>query len=214
MLVSRTPAGLRRWCARAAAAGALLTALGCGSSKIILDWREPSFAGPPLRKVLVVAVKSDPTRRRIWEDAFVNALTPSGAEATPSYRLFPDALPDTAAVVAAVRQHHFEGVVVTHRVNTATVTRTIPGGRVMEPVGTFHDPFYGSYDTAYREVHAPDLLETDKVVRDRTDVWDSRGRARIVYQGYTESTNPVSATALSKDISRLVVPRLRDRHIF
>lgn len=213
MLLSGTPLGPRRRLAGIAAGAALLGALGCGSSKIILDWREPAFAGPPLGKVLVVAVKSDPARRRIWEDAFVRALAPSGAAATPSYRLFPDALPDTAAIVAVVRQQHFDGVLVTHRVNTASVNRAIPGGTLLEPSGVEHDPFRGTYDTVYREVNAPDLVETDTVVRDRTDVWEVRGRGRIVYQGYTESTNPESATTLSEEVSKLLGPRLRKRHI-
>jgi hypothetical protein len=105
-------------------------------------------------------------------------------------------------------------VLVTHRVNTAQVTRTIPGGTTYEPAGLVLDPFYGSYDTVYRAVSAPDSLEKVKVVRNRTDVWELRGRGRLVYQGYTESTNPTAAAAQSDEVSRLLVPRLRKRHIF
>jgi hypothetical protein len=116
--------------------------------------------------------------------------------------------------VTAVRAQHFEGIVVTHRVNTEQVTRTIPGGTTFEPAGVVHDPFYGSYDTVYREVSAPDLVATDQVVRDRTEVWELRGKARLVYRGYTECTNPTSATEISKDLTQIVVPRLCKAHIF
>ena len=214
MIAPRWPRRRCRPRAGIAVAGLLLGALGCGSSKILMDWREPAFAGPPLHKVLVVAVKNDPARRRIWEDAFVSALAGYGAAATSSYRLFPDALPDTAAVVAAVREQHFEGIIVTHRVNTEQVTRTIPGGTTSGPGTVVHDPFYGAYATVYREVNAPDLVETDELVRDRTDVWELRGPARLLYQGYTESTNPESATAIAGELTRLVVPRWRTGHIF
>ncbi len=197
-----------------AAACGLVVAPGCGGSQILLDWHEPSFSGPPLRKVLVVAVKNDPTRRRIWEDTLSRALAGTGAEAVASYRLFPDALPDTAAVVATVRAQHFDGLLVTHRVNTEQVNRVIPGGTTLEATGVVHDPFYGSYDTVYRQVDAPDLVETDQIVRDRTDLWEVRGTGRLVYQGYTESTNPESATELSRELTQLVVPRLRKAHLF
>jgi len=210
----RMPAGSHRWLGLAAATGLVAGCLGCGGAKVLLDWHEPAFTGPALDTVLVVALKSDAARRRIWEDAFVTSLRSGGTEATPSYRLFPDALPDTAAVVGAVRIQKLAGVLVIHRVNTARVTQTVPVGSTHEPAAVVHDPFYGAYSTVYREVQQWDTVDTGQVVRDQVDVWDLRASPRHLYRGYTERTNPESPQALAEELSRLLVPRLRDRHVF
>jgi hypothetical protein len=44
---------------------------------------------------MAIAVRNNPVKRRIWEDAFVNELSKNGVNATSSYHLFPDALADT-----------------------------------------------------------------------------------------------------------------------
>jgi len=85
-----------------AAAGllALLGLTGCISTSLVERWRDASFAGPPLHKVLVVGVQRDGGRRRIWEDGMVGALTRVGVQATPSYSVFPDKAPSADELAA------------------------------------------------------------------------------------------------------------------
>ncbi len=45
----------------------LLGLSGCISTALIERWKDPSFSGPPLHKVLVVGVQRDEGRRRVWE---------------------------------------------------------------------------------------------------------------------------------------------------
>ena len=56
-----------------------------------------------LKKMLVISAGKNPVKRRIWEDAFSVELAKHDVEATPSYRLFPDAVPDTDQVIQIVR---------------------------------------------------------------------------------------------------------------
>jgi len=63
--------------------------------------------------MLVISAGKNPVKRRIWEDAFSVELAKHNVEATPSYRLFPDAFPDTDQVIQIVRSNGFDGVLVT-----------------------------------------------------------------------------------------------------
>ncbi|HEY6948485.1 MAG TPA: hypothetical protein VI297_06675 [Gemmatimonadales bacterium] len=62
-----------------------VTVAACASSSRLVDtWVRPDYAGGPMRSMLVLVVRRDPVRRRIWEDAFVSALAEKGVQATPS----------------------------------------------------------------------------------------------------------------------------------
>ncbi|PYM04687.1 MAG: hypothetical protein DMD82_13680 [Candidatus Rokuibacteriota bacterium] len=49
-------------------------------------WKDPTFTSTTIHNVLVVGVRKNPVRRRIWEDAFVKGLGVRGVIATPSYQ--------------------------------------------------------------------------------------------------------------------------------
>jgi putative lipoprotein len=84
---------------------------GCASSSGLSNmWRDPSFESEPMQDVLVVAIKKHATNRRLWEDGLVVELGKYGVNSTPSYRLFPNALPDTAQVVDASRRDRSDSV--------------------------------------------------------------------------------------------------------
>jgi hypothetical protein len=107
---------------------ALVIALGgCASSAQLADhWSDPDWRSAPLRNVYVIAVRKDATRRRIWEDGFVTQLRQRGVHATASYVQFPDAVPDTQQVIAAVRAGSYDGVVVSLRLPSRQEEREVP----------------------------------------------------------------------------------------
>jgi len=53
-------------------------------------WRDPTYEGPPFKKVLVIAWVDRPSARRTIEDIFVGDLTSRGISAVASYTLIPD----------------------------------------------------------------------------------------------------------------------------
>jgi hypothetical protein len=189
------------------AALAALVVSGCGSSKLVSKWSDSQLAGDPLRKILVIAVKNDPARRRIWEDAFANALGAHGAAVTPSYREFPDALPDTAGVVAKIQHTGYDGIVVVRRTGSETQDRVVPPSSTLEPI-TFWDEFSRTYVTYYREVSTPGYVETQAVVRSQIDVWRTGEAGGLAWSGLTETVDPDSPTDFSAELSKLVVPEL------
>ena len=90
---------------------ALMT--GCSSSKLADIWsNDPAVQTPSLHWVLVISVGKNAEQRRIWEDAFSVELAKHNIAATPSYRLFPNGVPDTIQVMQYVRLNGFDGVLV------------------------------------------------------------------------------------------------------
>ncbi len=182
---------------------------GCGASTGLTDmWRDPDYSGPPMHDVLVLAMRRDATMRRSWEDGFVKELGEHGIEATPSYRLFPEQLPDTSAVLAAVHDHGFDGVLMNWPAGRGSERRYVPGYVTTRPV-TVRSPWTGSYNTRWREVYEPGYVTDDQLVYNEVQLWDARGEGDVlVWSGTTETVNPSSSRDVNHEIGELIVPEL------
>ncbi len=187
---------------------------GCAAPAQLVDlWRDPEYSARPMTRVFVVALKRDEARRRLWEDGFVRELARRGVAATPSYRDFPQAFPDTAQVVEAVHQGGYDGVIVTVKLPTETQHTYVPGYVASEPV-TRYNPWWATYRTYWVEVYRPGYVETEKVVRHRTDVWSTAGeKGHLVWTGTSEVFDPTSSQAVNHYIVTLVVPELAKQGI-
>jgi hypothetical protein len=190
----------RRAFAPAAVLCVLLTA-GCAGQRQMTDlWRDPSFTSGPVRNVLVVALRRDPVRRRMWEDAFVKELGGRGVTATPSYQLYPAAVPDTQDVIEAVRSKGCDAVLVSIRLPDEATTTYVPASVTRQMITT--QGYYGAFHTHWRDVLNPGHTEADEVIRVETDLW---GGGRLIWSGTLrtlESVGKLSAhSAVSKDIA-------------
>ena len=77
-------------CAATLALGVALLLSGCAGMTTNSAWRDPTYEGPPFKKVLVIAWVDRPSARRTIEDIFVGDLTSRGISAVASYTLIPD----------------------------------------------------------------------------------------------------------------------------
>jgi len=181
---------------------------GCAASSGLVNmWRDPAYTEPPMRSILVVAVRRDPARRRILEDGFVHELGKRSVDAVPSYSHFPDAPPDTLQIADAVSQNHYEGVLVVTRLRSETSTSYVPGYVSTEPVSRI-SPWSGRYRTYWVDVMHPGYVDTDVTVRHEVELWSMRDGGRLVWTAIGESVNPSSATEVNHDITHNVVPEL------
>jgi hypothetical protein len=171
-------------------------------------WRDPEYNGPPMQDMLVLTMRRDPVVRRMWEDEFVQELSEHGIKATASYRMFPEQLPDTAQVLAAVRDQGFDGVLINYPAGRETERRYVPGYVTTRPV-TFRSPWTGYYHTRWRDTYEPGYVTEDQLVYNDIQLWDARGEGNmLVWAGTTESVNPGSSKNVSHDIGEEVIPEL------
>ncbi len=168
---------------------------GCASSGLVNVWMDPQFAAPPMKSMLVVAMQPDVAKRRLWEDAFANALLEQGVTATPSYQLFPNELPDTNGIIAAVREHSFDGCIATAKLPSATQTQDIPG-YISDSLVTGYNPWTNRYYDYFEQIYTPGYTESQTVVRHRIEVWSTRDKGALVWTATSEVLDPVTSEAV------------------
>jgi hypothetical protein len=191
---------------------ALALLAGCAASGLVDEWRDAAYREPPLRKVVVLDMRGDQVRRRIWEDAFVRELRDHHVEAVPSYELVPDAPPDTSRIAEMVAEKGFDGVILVHRLPADTRAQHVPGYVTTVP-RTRYDRWSGRYATYFREVYHPGYTETERVVRAEISVWLARGEQRMLWAATGQSFDPRDATQASHDMASAVVERLARAHL-
>jgi hypothetical protein len=185
---------------------------GCAPGTLSNMWRDPYFNSGPMKNMLIVAVRKDPVRRRIWEDGFVAELTKHGVTATPSYRLFPNALPDSAQYDAAVEANGYDGILVTRRLRPDTLATYVPGYVKREAV-TRYNPWRKAYQTYYKEVQVPGYTETDLAARHEVDVWTTKGEGGMVWAGTGRVVESGAGSTVNDEIAELIVPELQRQGI-
>ena len=185
---------------------------GCVPGTLSNMWRDPYFQSGPMKNMLIIAVRKDPVHRRIWEDGFVAELSKHGVIATPSYRLFPDALPDTAQCDAAVDANGYDGILVTRRLRPDTLTTYVPGYTKKEPV-TQYNPWRKTYYTYYQEVQVPGYTETEKAARHVVNVWTTKDGGGLVWAGTGRVVESGSGSSVNDEIAELIVPELERQGI-
>jgi hypothetical protein len=181
---------------------------GCASQSVMTKlWKDPSFVSGPVHNVFVVGIRKDPVRRRIVEDAFVNALRARGVTATSSYSLFPGASPDTQQVIEAVQKNGYDAVLASVRLPDETTSRYIPGTIRREQV-TSQD-YYGRFHSYWVNVQDPGYTETDKIMQIQTDVWAiTNGSGRLVWSGTLRTLESPNNRNVNATVSKDIMPQL------
>ncbi len=185
--------------------GVLILPACASSSRLVDTWVRPDYSGGPMRNMLVLVVRRDPARRRIWEDAFVSALADKGVQATPSYHDFPDRAPSEEEVRQEVEQGHYDGVLLARALGAEERRTYVRPAVALYPAGRYWSGFYRGYVTVWRRVYRPGYVERTRVVSFETSVWSAEG---LVWSGRSETADPASAREFSEELSRLIVPAL------
>ena len=180
---------------------------GCAASQLGNMWRDESFKTTGLKSVLVIAMRVDQVRRRLWEDSFSSGLGAYGTKATPSYKLWANAVPDTQQVIEAVRRDGYDGVLVNMRPPDTHLDLWVPGYTKRESV-TQQNPFTGAYYTYWKDVEVPGRTETQRVANFQTDVWTTIEGGRLVWSGRSQTTDGVDVNVIRTQTDKLVLPEL------
>ncbi|MBN2037496.1 MAG: hypothetical protein JW768_12205 [Chitinispirillaceae bacterium] len=211
---------------------------GCVSSSSLVDiWHDPSFQDQPLGNMLVISVRKDATKRRIWEDAFTGELAKHGVAATSSYSLFPDAPPDTNKVIAAAQTNGFDGILVVLRLPTETDKQYIQGYTTTEKDVRYtsniqgyttteqdvrynrnNSAYYGPYWPRYwmyyyREIEHPGYTDSQTVDIRAIDVTTTGKGGRLIWSATSRTPDPGSVTDVQSGIAGLVTAELTQRSI-
>lgn len=151
------------------------TLLGaCASNpKPVGEWREPAFTGK-VSNVLVIGVTSRSTRRRVFEDLFVQALGEHGLSAVPSYELITSTQElSRETVLAAIEGRDIDGIIVTRMVG-------IKEDEVYKapPSYDYYRDFHGYYDHALQQ-NNQSYYAKFKIVTLETNLYETNSRTLV-----------------------------------
>lgn len=178
---------------------------GCASTSLVNQWKSPTFSGPPLKKILVVGVTTQPGPRRIFEDEFSAALRAAGVQAVPSYTVIPqDGQVEQAVLETAVRDVGAEGVLVTRLVSREQKTQVTPG--FYQPVPTMG--MYGWYSSAWVGYYEPPTVYQYDVVTADTSVY-SVNAGTLLWSGTTETFSPTDVAKETRGFAKIIIAALK-----
>lgn len=180
---------------------------GCSTSGLVKQWSDPSYHGPALTKILIVAIRKDPTKRRVWEDAFSSGLAKLGVNATQSYRLFPDATPDSSHLAEAMADKNFDGIIITRWLPKERIAEYVAPSVTTEPE-TRYSARKQEFVTFYREIENPGYVDTQEIANRSIDVWIAGSDSRLIWSAVSETPEPATSEAVHRDIVGLVTSDL------
>jgi DNA-binding transcriptional LysR family regulator len=173
-----------------------LAALGCATTRIETQWKDPATTAQDLafRRVIAIAQMEDGTTRRVAEDELVRVLAESprgrarGMQASPSYPLISaEDLKDVGTMRRKVEGGGFDGAVVMRMVSSEQRVSYVPG----------------HYETAWGRVvsYDPGYTRVDEIVRVETSLY-SIAQGRRLWSGVTRTLNPSDVPALVDEVAR------------
>ena len=97
---------------------------GCASTTLRSAWFDSSFAGGPMKRILVVGVTGSLTERRVFDDLFAQALNDRGVQGIPGYQFIDNAATATAEVFdAGVAKSGADGLLLVRLLGVDTRTQ-------------------------------------------------------------------------------------------
>jgi hypothetical protein len=181
---------------------------GCASSKLVDIWSDSSFQSPPLNKMLVISVSKNLVYRHSWEDAFSAEFAKHNVAATPSYRLFPDAVPDTNQFIQIVQSNGFGGILVYRRLLPELKTKYKQGFEMSESnmvYDRYSKRFVASY---FRDEDYAAHVDSQKVDIRAIDVWTTRNEGQMIWHAKSKTPEPNSTQEVRAEIVKLVLSEL------
>jgi hypothetical protein len=184
----------------------LVIAAACVQTKMVSVWKEPTFNGPPLKNIVVVALTADATNRRIVEDVFADKLGKSGVKAIQSYVALKGADPSVEVLKALVKEQGYDGVLAAWLVGKDEKTHYVSGS-VSVGYGYYGGSFWGAYPSVYTTVYSPGYMATETSVRVETGIWTTEGDGKRIWAGESDTTDPSSVAQISKEIATEVIAK-------
>jgi hypothetical protein len=160
-----------------------------------------------LKKILVVAVRKDQLRRHTWEDGFAAALSWHGVDATPSYRLTAESLPDTGLINTLAREGNFDGILLVGRASAKVTEGVTASSEIISPDSPTLE-WGGAYSEYYDREYYPGYPIINEIVKDEVKIWVTRGGERMIWSGVGEVHENGQDEDVSGEIISLIVREL------
>jgi hypothetical protein len=182
------------------------------SSKLVMSWRNPSYA--PVKKfhrVLAMGFSNKMEVRADFEDALAAELTSKGLEAVAGNTILlrpPGTKLDLTYLREQIQANQIEAVVVSRLMKVDNTVTYVPGTAYFMPY-PYYNTFYGYYGALYPVIYSPGYLEKEKKVRVETNVYlTTPPDGQLIWTGTTDTFNPSNVHNAIKGLVNLVVTKM------
>jgi hypothetical protein len=181
---------------------------GCQSTSIRSAWFDTDFAGPPLRRIVVVGSIESTTDGRVFEDAFAERLRAAGVDGVAGHTVIADAARDSeASFAAAVVSSGAQGLLLVRLLGVDTRTQ-VSTTMVSSGMGWGRGPWgsTGRVMVPTHQVRQYDLATVE------TKLFDVQTR-QLVWAATTSTFNPRSVGRETPAFADLIIGQLASRGI-
>jgi len=184
----------------------------CSTNKLLSSWNNESFEQSSIAPVLVIGVtKNDETKRRIYEDTFVDSLNSAQTKAIASYTFSKQSIqPSEKALREAIKKTKAKTILITHLVSDTEKDFYVPSSLV---IGTnSYNGLYSYYPLVYNSVSTSgSFVSTTKVVLE-TNLYDVETE-KLIWTARTESIDPVMTRKYYQQLIDLFLNDLSDKNL-
>ncbi len=187
----------------------------CSASRLLSSWNDNSLGKKvTIDPILVIGVaKHDETKRRIYEDTFVDSLQAVGTKAMASYTLSKSQIaPTETALREVIRKSSARTVLITHMVSSNEKGFLQPSSRIMGTNSYSNYRLFRYYPYIYGSVSAPSsYISTTKVILE-TSLYDIETE-KLIWTARTESIDPVMTRKYYQQLIDIFLDDLTDKKI-
>ena len=208
----------------------IIGVIGCANTQMQSTWRDPTYAFPQMKSILVMGITPNETGKRSTEDAFVKDLARFGVRGTPSYSLAPgQGKLDQAGWERLISEHQIQGLLIIRLTDKKTVEREVPPTTAVIPTGnsynyapgntanpgfipaagTYNNNWYGYYSNSYSVVTQPGYTVKEEYAIVETKLYDTANK-KLVWTGTSHTAIGGTTDALIRDFARVVSDAIYD----
>jgi hypothetical protein len=200
---------------------ATLLLAGCQSTSINSAWFDPNFTGGPMKKIDVVAVGTNLSNRRVFEDIFAQKLRDAGVDGVAGWTVIPDdARAAQAPFTEAVTRSGAQGLLVVRllgvdtrtQISTTMVPTTGPmwGGPGWGPGwGGGWGSGWGGAGFGPAMVPVQEVSQYDLAIVETTLFEVATGR--VVWSANTQTLNPSTVQREAPGFAGVIIGQLKAR---
>lgn len=176
----------------------------CASTKPIGEWRDASY-GNQLDNLLIIGVTTRSTRRRVFEDRFVDALAARGVKAVASYTLITSTINlEREQVQAAIRGQNINAVLVTRLTGVEREkVYSLPSSY------DYYRDFNGYYDHVLQQTNTGYYAQY-RVLTLETNLWDA-ATGELIWQLQSQAIDASQPRHVIEDQINLAIDTLAKR---
>lgn len=182
----------------------VLLSSACAGTRPTMEWRDEGLAGPYSNLVVIAAIERS-TRRRVFEDMFVQELEATNVDATQSYTLMTtDVAVSRESVEAAIKGRNIDAVLVTRLLG-------VKEEEVYKPPNQYdHHGNYYRYYTHSLEQSNPGSYRKYKILTLETNLYDTASQ-QLVWSIQSESIEPSTPRNLIEEQVALTIEKLNQQ---